>query len=55
MKRKIKKRLRRLLRKFNRWFWDDGMVWLQVTILLAVFITWIAYALFEKVRYWFNT
>ena len=47
------KGIRKRLRKLNHWFWNDFMEMLPLIVIMMVFITWIAYALFEKVRQWF--
>lgn len=47
------KKIRKRLRKLNRWFWNDFMDMLPLIVIMLVLITWVAYILFESVRRWF--
>ena len=38
-------KMKKAIRKFNHWFWNDGMDWLPFIVVMTVYIVWIIYGI----------
>lgn len=41
-------KIRKKIRRFNHWFWDEGQEWLVILVIAGTLIAWIVYIIIKE-------